>query len=95
MEKNVIHVNSRIMINVDVSVKKRHVCKKDHVWNPATCNCKKVKNLANTVNDSAIICDEVIDADTKVKSNNKAKSYEETKRQPARRKISLFYLHFY
>ena len=37
--------------------KKRCVC---HVWNPATCSCKNGKYLASIMDDSAIICDEVI-----------------------------------
>ena len=35
--------------------KKHHICEKDYVWNPATCNC-----LASIMDDSTIICDEVI-----------------------------------
>ena len=27
--------------------KKRHVCEKDYVWNPATCSCKNGKYLAS------------------------------------------------
>ena len=68
--------------------KKRHVCEKDYVWNPATCNCENGKYLASIMDDSAIICDEIIE------------SYEEEtnfneKKQPVKRKISIFYLHFY
>ena len=40
--------------------KKRHVCGKDYVWNPAACNCKNGKYLASIMDDSAIMCDEVI-----------------------------------
>ena len=36
--KNVVQINGGITINADVSVK-NHVCEKDYVWNPATCNC--------------------------------------------------------
>ena len=46
--------------------KKSHVCEKDYVWNPATCNCQNGKYLACIMDDSAIICDEVIDADVKL-----------------------------
>ena len=45
--------------------KKCHVCEKDYVWNPATCNCEDGKYLASTTEDSMLICDEII------------KSYEE------------------
>ena len=29
--------------------KKNHVCEKDYVWNPATCNCENGKYLANII----------------------------------------------
>ena len=57
--KNVIQINGGITINVDVSV---NVCQKDYFWNPATCNCESRKYLARIMNDSAIICDEVIES---------------------------------
>ena len=38
MEENVIQINSGIMMNVDVKGKNHHVCEKNDVWNPATCN---------------------------------------------------------
>ena len=37
-------------------------------WNPATCSCKYGKYLASIMDDSAIKCDEIIDAEAK--SNN-------------------------
>ena len=43
--------------------KKHNICEKDHIWNPATCSCKNY--LANTINDSVISCDEIIDAEAK------------------------------
>ena len=41
--------------------KKRHLCEKDNVWNPATCNCENVKYLASIMDDSAIMFDEIIE----------------------------------
>ena len=38
------------------------------VWNPATCNCKNGKHLVCIIDDSAIICNEVIDAYDKTKT---------------------------
>ena len=55
--------------------KKRQVCEKDYVWNPATCSCENRKYFASIMDDSVIICDKVIDA--KAKSND-----EETKAVP-------------
>ena len=50
------------------------------------------------MDDSAIISDEVIPVDADAESNDKAKSNYETlikRKQLAKRKISIFYLHFY
>ena len=52
--------------------KKRHVCEKDYVWNPFTCNCENGKYLASIMDNSAIMCDEVIDLyDEETKFNEK------------------------
>ena len=40
--------------------KKVHVCEKDYVWNPATCNCENGKCLASIMDVPVIICDEII-----------------------------------
>ena len=42
--------------------KKRHVCEKDHIWNPATCSCEIGKYLASIMVDSVITCDEIIES---------------------------------
>ena len=61
MKENLIQINGGIMINVDVSVNSV-MCEKKNVWNPATCICKNGKYLASIVDDSAIICVEVIES---------------------------------
>ena len=55
MEENVIQINAGIMINVNVS-------EKDYVWNSSTCNCENGKCSANIMDNSAIMCDEVIES---------------------------------
>ena len=50
--------NGEIIINTIVSVKKSYMWKM--FWNPATCNWENGKYLASIMDDSAIICDEVI-----------------------------------
>ena len=41
---------------------------KKNVWNPHICNCENEKYLAGIMDDSAIICGEVIKSnDTKIK----------------------------
>ena len=42
--------------------KKRHACENDYVWNPATCSCENGKYLASIMDDSAIICVEIIES---------------------------------
>ena len=62
-------------INECKNLKKHCLCKKDFIWNPATCSCKNGKYLASIIDDSVIPCYEIIDAE--------AKSYdEETKTIP-------------
>ena len=55
--------NSNQWCNNDIcqcECKKRHICEKDCVWNPATCNCENGKYLASILDDSVIMCDEII-----------------------------------
>ena len=34
--------------------KKRHICQKDYIWNPVTCNCENGINLASIMDDSVL-----------------------------------------
>ena len=43
------------------NLRKHHVCKKDYIWNLATCSCKISKYLASIIDDSNITCDEIIE----------------------------------
>ena len=94
MEEHVIQTNQ--WWNNDkyqCDCKKFHVCEKDYVWNPDACNCENGKYLASIMDDSAIMCDEVIesyDEETKTVSTN-----SNEKKQPVKHRISIFYLHFY
>ena len=49
--------------------KQHHRCEKD-VFNPATYNYENGKYLVNVMDDSAIICDEIIDEDADANSND-------------------------
>ena len=56
---------------------------KDYIWSLATCNWENGKYLASIMDDSVIMCYEIIesyeeDADAEVKSNDEAKSYGKT-----------------
>ena len=35
--------------------------KKDYIWNPVTYSCENSKYLANIIDNSVIICDQIID----------------------------------
>ena len=50
--------------------KKHNVSEKDYIWiNPSTCNGKNGKYLATIMNDSAIMCNEIIESyDKKTKT---------------------------
>ena len=37
------------------------MCKKDYIWNPATCSCENGQYLARIIDDSVITCDEIIE----------------------------------
>ena len=50
------------MINVDANVKNAIHLKKDYVWNPVTCNCENGQYLASIMDDSAIMCDKIIES---------------------------------
>ena len=66
--------------------KKRHVCEKNYIWNPATGSCENGKYLASIIDDSAIMCDEIIEADAEAKSHD-----EETKNIPKNKNRKLLY----
>ena len=67
--------------------KKRHVYENDYVGNPATCNCENGKYWASIMDDSTIMCDKIIEETVPTNLNEK--------KQTVKRKISVFYLHFY
>ena len=46
--------------------KEHNVCQKGYNWNPATCNCKNGRYAGSTIDDSAIMCDKIIDAVAKL-----------------------------
>ena len=73
MEEIVMQINGGIMINVDVSVK--NVMYKDYVWNPATCNnCENRKYLANIMDYSTTMCDDIIESQVEEANFNEKKA---------------------
>ena len=59
IEETIIQIESRIMINADLSAKNTTYLK--NIWNPASYSCKNGKYLASIINDdSKIMHDEII-----------------------------------
>ena len=40
---------------------RKHVCKKDNIWNPSACTYENGKYLKIIIDDSAVKCDECLD----------------------------------
>ena len=49
--------------------KKDIACKKGNIWNPAASSCENCKCLANTTDDSVIMCDKTIYAAESISAN--------------------------
>ena len=64
MNEVVIQLKSGTIINADATAKK-HMCKKDYIWNPYTRRCKNGKYLTSIIDVSVITCDDIIDAEAK------------------------------
>ena len=68
--ENVTRIKSEIMITVGEceNPKEQNTCKKNYIWNPTTCTCENVEYLTNTIDDSMITCDEIINESANVMS---------------------------
>ena len=64
MNEVAVQLKSGTIINVDATAKK-HICKKDYIWNPDTWRCKNGKYLTSITDDSVVTSDEIIDAEAK------------------------------
>ena len=42
--------------------KKHHVCEKDYVRNPTRCNCENKKYVTSIMDNSEIMCEEIIES---------------------------------
>ena len=80
--------------------RKRHVCEKDYVWNPVTCNCGNGTYLASAMDDLSIKCDKIIESEdeetkTILTNFNKNKAKKKKKEKKICKKILIFYLQFF
>ena len=94
MEEYIIQINDGLMANVNVSVKNVRYIKKDYICNPSTCGCKNRKHLASIMDYSAIMCDEIMES-YKEEGKNIQTNFNEKKKKSIKRKIYIFYFHFY
>ena len=46
------------------------MCEIEYIWNPDKCSCENGKYLGNIVDDSVIMGDEIMDAETKTVPSN-------------------------
>ena len=65
MKQKISQINSAIVTKNIWRECKNNIFEKDYVWNPATCSCENGKYLASILDDSVIICDEIIYAEKK------------------------------
>ena len=80
------------MINICASAKiknRHHICEKDYMWNSATCSCENSKYSPRIIDDSVIMCDEIIEETKTVTTNFNEKV------QFVKQNIFIFYLSFY
>ena len=77
--------------------KRHNICEKNNFWNPATCSCESVRYLANIMDDLVIKCSKIIDVGAKSydKETKAIPMYFNEKKQSAKHKISILYLHFH
>ena len=45
-----------------LQISKKTCVQNDYIWNPSTCTCEGGKYLESIIDDSVIMCDEIIDA---------------------------------
>ena len=71
------------------NLKEQNACEKDYIWNLATCGCESCEYLAGFIDDSVIICDEIIKETKTI-----ATIYNE-KNITCNTQKNMFYLPFY
>ena len=52
--------------------KEHNECGKSNIWNPSTCICENVEYLTSTIDNSVIMCDEIINAKDSVSTTTSA-----------------------
>ena len=64
MVETLTQIKSGITINAVVRehLRKHFVCERSYIWSPSACTCKNGKHARTVIGDSAITCDENIEA---------------------------------
>ena len=71
----------------------QRVCKKDYSWNPSIFICENNKYLKSIVNDSVIVCDEIINVTGSVSTNGLSALSKISDNKNVRYKMSCYILH--
>ena len=58
--------------------KEYHVFEKGYIWNPATCSCENDKYAGSIIDDSVVICNEIIDTTKIVPTKSTSTKYTST-----------------
>ena len=64
MGESVISIKSVVTTNFQCewkNLREHCLCKNENIWNLSTCTCENGKYLENIIDDSAVICDEIIE----------------------------------
>ena len=67
--------------------KKHHICEKDYIRNPSACICENERYLASIMDNSVIVCDELIEKTIRTNFNKN--------KLTCKTQNSIFYFHFY
>ena len=64
-----IQIKNGIMIQCHCTCKKYQSCKKDYSWNPSICICDNSRYLKCIVDESVIVCDEIVNVKDSASTN--------------------------
>ena len=74
--QNIRHANVNVTLMIDKynlnqkwnkhrweskNLKDHHVCENNYIWDPATCSFENDKHLKSIIDNSVIMCDEIIE----------------------------------
>ena len=73
-------------------MQEHNASEKDCTWTPATHSCKSGKYVGSVIQDSAITCDEIIEATKAVQTKTTSRKTVPSKTVPAKSTSTNFYI---